>query len=132
MDDILKHREDIKNNILKSFQVDLQKSEENDIEKARSGVYSDTAENRKLSRVGQKYGSKKNDVIETRYNNGQLQSRTTYKDGKLNGLREEWHDNGQPGIRETYKDGKLEGLRETWDKDGKLKESATYKDGVKQ
>ena len=61
MDDILKHREDIKNNILKSFQVDLQKSEENDIEKARSGVYGDTAENRKLSRVGQKYGSKKQD-----------------------------------------------------------------------
>ena len=28
MDDILKHREDIKNNVLKSFQVDLQKSEE--------------------------------------------------------------------------------------------------------
>ena len=30
-----------------------------DIEKARSGVYADTAENRKLQRVGQHYGSKK-------------------------------------------------------------------------
>ena len=30
-----------------------------DIEKARSGVYADTAENRKLNRVGQKYGGKK-------------------------------------------------------------------------
>lgn len=30
-----------------------------DIEKARSGVYADTAENRKLHRVGQQYGGKK-------------------------------------------------------------------------
>lgn len=30
-----------------------------DIEKARSGIYADTAENRKLQRVGQHYGSKK-------------------------------------------------------------------------
>ena len=60
MNDILKHREDIKNNILKSFKTDLEKSENgSDIEKARSGVYADTAENRKLNRVGQQYGSKK-------------------------------------------------------------------------
>lgn len=32
-----------------------------DIEKARSGVYADTAENRKLGRVGQAYGGKKNE-----------------------------------------------------------------------
>lgn len=31
----------------------------NDIEKAKSGVYADTAENRKLGRVGQQYGGKK-------------------------------------------------------------------------
>ena len=30
-----------------------------DIEKARSGVYADNEENRKLNRVGQKYGGKK-------------------------------------------------------------------------
>ena len=59
MDEILKHRQDIKNNILKSFQVDLEKSEENDIERARSGIYADTSKNRKLNRVGQQYGIKK-------------------------------------------------------------------------
>lgn len=32
-----------------------------DIEKARHGVYSDTAENRRLRRVGQEYGSKKSE-----------------------------------------------------------------------
>lgn len=44
-------REATKRNIEKAFGVD--------IEKARSGVYSDTAENRKLNRVGQSYGSRK-------------------------------------------------------------------------
>ena len=51
IDDIKKHKNDIRDNILKSFNTD--------IEKARSGVYEDTAENRKLNRVGQQYGSKK-------------------------------------------------------------------------
>lgn len=37
---------------------DVGKSEENDIEKARSGVYADTAENRAKRRVGQQYGSR--------------------------------------------------------------------------
>jgi len=43
-------------NILKGF-VNIGESE--DIEKAKSGVYADNAENQKLNRVGQKYGSKK-------------------------------------------------------------------------
>lgn len=38
----------------------LQKSFENDIEKARTGTYSDNAQNRRLMRVGQKYGETKN------------------------------------------------------------------------
>lgn len=39
----------------------MYKSEEAEIEKARSGVYKDTAENRKKGRVGQRYGQKKAD-----------------------------------------------------------------------
>lgn len=39
-------------NILKAFDINI-------IEKARSGIYDNTFENRKLGRVGQKYGSKK-------------------------------------------------------------------------
>ena len=46
---IQKKRQEIANNIAKGF--------ENDIEKARHGTYSDTAENRKLNRVGQEYGN---------------------------------------------------------------------------
>jgi hypothetical protein len=40
-------------------QQDLIKSSLGDISKARSGVYADTSENRKKSRVGQKYGGGK-------------------------------------------------------------------------
>lgn len=44
-------------NILKGF---IESDEvHGDIEKARSGTYADNAENRKLNRVGQKYGSEK-------------------------------------------------------------------------
>lgn len=42
------------NLILKSFGVEL--------EKARSGIYQNTSENRKLGRVGQKYGGKKEEI----------------------------------------------------------------------
>ena len=50
-EELNKRREAVAANIAKSF--------ENDIEKARSGIYEDTPENRRLNRVGQQYGSKK-------------------------------------------------------------------------
>ena len=37
-----------------------------------------------------------NGVVETFYDNGQLQSRETYEDDELNSLCETWYDNGQP------------------------------------
>ena len=49
---------------------------------------------------------KKNGVIETYYDNGQLKSRENYKDGKLDGLREAWYSNGKLYSRENYKDRK--------------------------
>lgn len=44
--DIQNHRQEIKDNILKSFGVDIEK-----------GVYVDNSENRKLGRVGRSYGN---------------------------------------------------------------------------
>jgi hypothetical protein len=64
MDNIIKNIQE-KNaeralNILKGF------SEVDDIlEKARSGVYADNAENRKLQRVGQKFGSEKKEDVKS-------------------------------------------------------------------
>lgn len=37
---------------------------------------------------------KKNGVVETYYDNGQLRTRENYKNDKREGLREVWHDNG--------------------------------------
>lgn len=59
-EDITQRRKDIRLNILKSFEADL--------EKARSGVYADNAQNKALNRVGQQYGSKKIDKYD-KYDN---------------------------------------------------------------
>ena len=48
---------------------------------------------------------KKNGVVETHYGNGQLESRSNYKDGKLDGLVEWWHSDGQLWLRAIYRDG---------------------------
>ena len=48
---------------------------------------------------------KKNGVVETYYDNGQLESRSNYKGGNLDGLYEIWNENGQLESRVTYKDG---------------------------
>ena len=48
---------------------------------------------------------KKNGVVETYYDNGQLKSRANYKGGKRDGLCETWHSDGKHIGRVTYKDG---------------------------
>ena len=63
---ILNARKRHMENIARGF-VEFEKAEETDFEKARSGVYADTAENRKLGRVGQRYGGRK---AEENHNNG--------------------------------------------------------------
>ena len=51
---------------------------------------------------------KKNGVVEKYFNNGQLESRANYKDGKRDGLCETWHSDGKHMGRVTYKDGVVE------------------------
>ena len=55
LEELMAHRRSIESNIEKSFGVGFDLNDE--FEKARSGVYKDTAENRRLKRVGQKYGT---------------------------------------------------------------------------
>ena len=52
MNDIIKHRNFVIGQIQKSF--------DDELEKARSGFYTDNSENRRLMRVGKKYGESKN------------------------------------------------------------------------
>ena len=64
------------------------------------------------------------------YNNdGQLEYREHFKDGKVDGLVEEYHENGQLKVRTNYKDGKRDGLRETFDVNGNPVSKGNYTDG---
>ena len=67
-------------------------------------------------------------------------SKTTYKNGKKDGLYEEYYKDiimkdgevkdGQVKIKETYKNGKEDGLYESYYEDGQLKRKKNYKNGV--
>ncbi len=57
LEDLIARRNIVAANIEKACNTGFDLNEE--LEKARSGVYADTAENRRLNRVGQKYGSEK-------------------------------------------------------------------------
>ena len=63
------------------------------------------------------------------YENGQLDTKATYKDGKLNGIYEEYYEDGQLSWKQTYKDEKPNGLNESYYENGQLHYKSTYKDG---
>ena len=65
------------------------------------------------------------------YENGQLKSKVTYKDGEEQGLFESYRENGQLEYKNNYKDGETHGLFEWYYENGQLKEKITYKDGEK-
>jgi len=78
--------------IVKGHELGLVSDE--DLEKAKSGIYEDTPENRKLGRVGKKYGSKK-ETIEDKA--------------------------GKESVGEITEEKKKEGLKNIYDKYSKLK-----------
>ena len=64
------------------------------------------------------------------YENGQLKSKVTYKDGKEQGLFEAYRKNGQLWFKQNYKDGVDHGLSESYWEDGQLHLKQNHKDGV--
>ena len=98
-EELNKRREAVASNIAKSF--------ENDIEKARSGVYEDTPENRRLNRVGQQYGSKKKEEEPAgkSKSGGESGSYEHYaKQASDSALRRAAaDDNAKPGVQEAAK-----------------------------
>lgn len=54
------------------------------------------------------------------HENGQLAQRQFYQDGKREGEVKLWHANGNPFIKTFYRAGKLEGERKMWNADGFL------------
>jgi len=68
-------------------------------------------------------------IVDTFWNNGQLQTRTKFKDGKEDGLMEWFHVNGRLWWRGNYKDGKQDGLWEFFDEYGNLTSTQTWENG---
>lgn len=64
------------------------------------------------------------------HENGKLQNKTDYKNGKKEGLSEWYWENGNLGQRGNLKDGKKNGLLEMFNENGELTRSVIYKDGV--
>ena len=63
------------------------------------------------------------------YENGQLEQRSTLKDGKEDGLQESYYENGQLEQKSTLKDGKKYGLWEGYYENGQLQYKENYKNG---
>ena len=71
-----------------------------------------------------------NGVWEFFTENGQLQSKETYKDGKIHGLYELWFDDGEK-LEEFYKDGERHGLKKYVRSDGSIWGEECYQNGEK-
>ena len=68
---------------------------------------------------------------ETYYENGQLQFKINVKDGIEDGLYETYYENGQLEYKANYINGKKNGLYETYYENGQLEYKANYINGKK-
>ena len=72
---------------------------------------------------------KREGISETFFQNGQLESRGTYKKGERHGLYEYYYKNGQVWEKSNFKNGKKDGLSQNFDEDGNLTKADYHKDG---
>ena len=94
-------------------------------------------DNGQLEMRGNYKDGKDDGLWESYYESGQLEMRGNYKDGEPDGLREFHYDNGQLESRGNVKDGGFgfgqeDGLWEYFDEEGNLTETQEWKDGVLQ
>ena len=86
-------------------------------------------ENGQLEEKGNFKDGKRDGLYELYFENGQLEYKVNYKDDKLDGLLEKYFENGQLQERRNYKDGKRDGLYESYFENGQLWKKYNYKDG---
>ncbi len=65
------------------------------------------------------------------YENGQLESKLSYKEGKRDGVWEDYYENGQVRNKESYKDNKKDGVEEFYYETGQLSSKGYWKNGGK-
>ena len=63
------------------------------------------------------------------HNNGQLEMRSYYINGKENGIQEWWFENGNLRARITIVNDNPDGLEECWHKNGTIYSRRSYKNG---
>jgi len=68
-------------------------------------------------------------LCESWHLSGELFNRCNHKNGKKNGLYEKYYKNGKLAKRFNFKNGELDGLYEEWYHDGRLRDKANYKNG---
>jgi antitoxin component YwqK of YwqJK toxin-antitoxin module len=73
---------------------------------------------------------KRDGLYETYHENGQLAYTVNFKDGEENGIAETYYDDGTLLFRGNYKDGKQNGLSEEYSANGQLWFSVDYRDGL--
>ena len=93
-----------------------------------TGVSVEYHENGQLNNRTSYKDGKKDGLVEDYYENGKLNNRTSYKDGKKDGLVEDYYENGQLNNRTSYKDGKKDGVDEQYYENGQLRLKGNYKD----
>ena len=64
------------------------------------------------------------------YENGNLKRQINYKDGEYDGLHKGWYENGQLKYEGNHKDGESDGLSKSYYKNGQLDWEADFKDGI--
>jgi antitoxin component YwqK of YwqJK toxin-antitoxin module len=95
--------------------------------KPYTGVFYRNYENGKLNYKTNWKDGKRDGPYENYYEDGQLNFKANYKDGKLDGLWEKYYEDGQLEWKINYKDGKRDGLKEEYYENGKLHMKENYK-----
>ena len=72
---------------------------------------------------------KKEGLVKTYYENGDLRAEANYKNGNLEGFVRYYYENGNLSSEENYKNGKLDGLSKTYYENGNLDSEANCKEG---
>lgn len=68
--------------------------------------------------------------LESKFTNGKVSRRMTYRNGELDGEFIEYHPNGQVMERSVHRAGKVEGTSTSYYPDGKVMEAIPYVDGL--
>ena len=76
-------------------------------------------------------GLSPNEPFESYYDNGQLESKGTFKNGEFDGPYELYHEHVALWIKLMYRDGELDGPCETYHDNGQVRDKGIYKDGRK-